>query len=125
MPIGPSAIHPVAKGQGTLGSTLIAAIVVKECHMGKTRLTVILALLCMAVACREAHIDDASEQAFNDSLMAMYAEHSVTEAQAFGAQLLSAQQKLGKEAVRKSLHGMNWTEARAYLERSSAAPAKG
>ena len=82
-------------------------------------MTLVMALLCMAVACREAHIDDSTEQAFNDSLMGMYADHPVEEAQAFGKRLVAVQGALGKDAVRKALHGKSWAEARAWLDQAA------
>jgi hypothetical protein len=101
--------------------------------VGKTRLTVILALLCMAAACKEAHLDCANDQKFNDSLMAMYKDHSVTDSQDFGKRLVAAQDAQGKEVVRKALHGKSWAEANAYLDQittkvappSTKDPAKG
>ena len=89
-------------------------------HVGKTRLVLVMALLCMAVACRESHIDSSSEKAFNDSLMTMYGDHSVSEAQDFGRRLVAAQDALGKDAVRKALHAKNWAEANAYLNQATA-----
>jgi len=87
--------------------------------MGKTRLVLVLALLCMAVACHEAHLDGSSEKAFNDSVMAMYKDHSYDDARVFGERVTRAESILGKEKVRASLNGMSWTEARAYLDQAT------
>jgi len=87
---------------------------------------IIVALFCllMAAACHEAHLDGSSQAAFDASIRAMNQEHSVAEAQAFGAKLVAAETTLGKDVVRRQMNGMSYAQAKSYLETSAGAPAK-
>jgi len=83
---------------------------------------IIVALFCllMAAACHETHLNGSSEAAFNASVQAMNQEHTVTEAQDFGTKLTAAEKKLGKDAVRKVMNGMSYTEAKAFLSTATS-----
>lgn len=87
---------------------------------------IIVALFCllMAAACHETHLNGSSEAAFSASVQAMSQEHTVAEAQDFGSKLTAAEEKLGKDSVRKLMNGMSYGEARTFLATAVAtAPA--
>jgi hypothetical protein len=85
---------------------------------------IIVALFCllMAAACHETHLNGSSEAAFNASVQAMNQEHTVTEAQDFGAKLTLAETKLGKDSVRKVMNGMSYAEAKTFLASAATTP---
>ena len=87
---------------------------------------IIVALFCllMAAACHETHLDGSSQAAFDASIRAMNQEHSVIEAQDFGAKLVAAEAKLGKDAVREQMNGMSYAQAKAYLATNPGTPVK-
>jgi hypothetical protein len=85
---------------------------------------IIVALFCllMAAACHETHLNGSSDAAFSASVQAMNQEHTVTEAQDFGSKLTAAEQKLGKDSVRKLMNGMSYGEAKTFLVATVATP---
>lgn len=87
--------------------------------MGVRRLIAILAFMCMAAACREAHLDGSSEATFHASVMSLNREHTVEEAQAFGTQLQAAEAKLGADKVRQLMNGMGYMQAKAFLAKAT------
>lgn len=88
-------------------------------------LVLLLACLCMAVACREAHLDGSTTESFHESIRQMGGEHKVEEAQALGLMLADAEKRYGVDVVRKAMNGMSYAEAKAYLEQQTRAPVKG
>ncbi len=85
---------------------------------------IIVALFCllMAAACHETHLNGSSESAFQASVQAMNQEHTVPEAQDFGAMLVAAENKLGKDSVRTLMNGMSYGEAKTFLVATVAEP---
>ena len=85
-------------------------------------LLVVMVCLCMAVACHESHLDGTSEDGFQTSWMQMGGEHSVSDSQALGAELAVAETKLGKSNVHRMMNGMNYAQAKAYLDNATQPP---
>ena len=83
---------------------------------------IVVALFCllMAAACHETHLNGSSDAAFTTSVQAMNQEHTVAEAQAFGAKLVAAEKTLGKDTVRQQMNGMSYAQAKTYLDSASA-----
>jgi len=87
---------------------------------------IVVALFCllMAAACHETHLNGSSDAAFTTSVQAMNQEHTVAEAQAFGAKLVAAEKSLGKDTVRQQMNGMSYAQAKTYLDSAAPAPKK-
>jgi hypothetical protein len=85
-------------------------------------LLMVLLCSCMAVACHESHLDASSEVAFQESWMHMGGEHAVGDAQALGRELSVAENKLGKDNVRRMMNGMDYAQAKAFLDTATQPP---
>jgi hypothetical protein len=85
---------------------------------------IVVALFCllMAAACHETHLNGSSDAAFEASVQAMNQEHTVVEAQDFGAKLGAAETRLGKDGVRKLMNGMSYAEAKTFLASAATKP---
>lgn len=85
---------------------------------------IIVALFCllMAAACHETHLDGSTDASFSASVQSMNQEHTVAEAQDFGAKLSAAETKLGKDAVRRRMNGMSYAEAKTFLASATTSP---